>query len=89
MFKSERLKVTPTLISRKVRINWILNRKGLINLSIYNIMGQKIAELADEEKPLGKHTLYWKTKEIKSEIYFCRLRMEDSISVIPKILLIK
>ena len=43
------------------------------NLSIYNIMGQKVEVLIDDQIKAGYHRLEWDASEMASGIYFCRL----------------
>lgn len=53
-------------------------KAGEIELSIYNVQGQRVAVLASGEYPPGVHTLAWdgaddKGYPVASGIYFCRL----------------
>ncbi|MGB8657487.1 MAG: T9SS type A sorting domain-containing protein [Candidatus Zixiibacteriota bacterium] len=50
-----------------------------VNLTIFNIMGQKVITLVDEEQPSGEKSVHWDGKgqngqEVASGIYFYRLR---------------
>jgi len=62
-------------------------------LVIYNILGEKIRTLVDEEKLPGEYRVMWdgkndSGKEVASGVYFCRLKAGD-FSETRKIVLIK
>lgn len=50
------------------------------SLKIFNVTGQEIVTLIDEEKSPGQHTVLWNGRdkngrEVASGVYFCRLRV--------------
>jgi hypothetical protein len=54
----------------------------LIELTIYNQLGQAVRTLVKERKPIGEHRVDWDGKddggvEVASGVYFCRLRVWD------------
>ena len=44
-----------------------------VELSIYNILGQKVATLVNERKPAGKYKVQWDARHYASGVYFYRL----------------
>jgi hypothetical protein len=55
-----------------------------VNLIVYNIRGQKVAQLADENMPLGKHQVVWNGKDeggktVGSGVYLYRLTTLETI----------
>jgi ligand-binding sensor domain-containing protein len=44
-------------------------------LSIYDILGNKIAELVNEEKPAGEYNVEWDASNFSSGVYFYRLQV--------------
>jgi len=82
-------KVYPTIGQRRVQIEYVLKGRNEVNLCIYNIVGQKVIELADEIKSPGRYTEYWDTQTIKSGIYFCCLRTGDESFITKKVIIIK
>jgi hypothetical protein len=55
-----------------------------INLSIYNILGQKVRILIDGIKPGGKHRIFWDGRndndlDVSSGLYFYRLKTNTEI----------
>ncbi|MGB7061376.1 MAG: right-handed parallel beta-helix repeat-containing protein, partial [Candidatus Zixiibacteriota bacterium] len=63
-----------------------------ITLKIYNILGQAVRTLVDEEKAEGSYTLYWdgrnqNGKEVSSGIYFYKLEAGNFTDVKKMVLL--
>ena len=61
-------------------------------LRVYNILGQLVRTLVDEEKPPGNYTVIWdgkdeKDKEVASGIYFYQLKTKDYTATRKMILL--
>jgi hypothetical protein len=50
-----------------------------VELSIYNIQGQKIMTLIDEEQQQGEHIIQFDTSQIPAGIYFIRLHSDDAV----------
>jgi CubicO group peptidase (beta-lactamase class C family) len=45
-----------------------------VKLSIYNLLGQEIAILINENKTAGSHEIKWSAEGLPSGVYFCRLQ---------------
>ena len=61
-----------------------INKAGLVSLSIYNTLGQNIAEIENAYFPAGRHQIKWdavnKTKKsISSGVYLLVLKKENHI----------
>ncbi|MFA7288272.1 MAG: LamG-like jellyroll fold domain-containing protein [Melioribacteraceae bacterium] len=74
-------------------INYLVSTQGVIKIEIYNLLGEKIKELVNEEKPIGNYITRWEGKNqngnlVSSGIYFCVLSNKNNISKL-KLLLIK
>ncbi|MCK9279487.1 MAG: T9SS type A sorting domain-containing protein [Melioribacteraceae bacterium] len=74
-------------------INYLVSSPGVVKIEIYNLLGEKIKELVNEEKPIGNYVTRWEGKNengniVSSGIYFCILSNKSSISKL-KLLLIK
>ncbi len=83
----------PNPFNTATTIAFELPRVATVNLSIYNILGQNIATLADSEYPAGANTLAWDGNlpngtEAPSGIYFYRI-LADDFSATRKMLLVK
>ncbi len=65
-------------------IEYGLPKDANVNISIYNILGQKVASLVDENKNAGYHTVRWNGKDksgkkLASGVYFYRLEIGNQI----------
>jgi hypothetical protein len=67
------LRAYPNPFNAQTTINYSLAQAGSVTLSIYNIMGQKVATLLDEVQPAGEHKVVWDAKDVTSGVYFYRL----------------
>ena len=52
-----------------------------VTLSVYNIIGQKVAELINSEMPAGIHSVTFNAKNLSSGIYFYELKAGAYTSV--------
>jgi hypothetical protein len=48
-----------------------------VNLSIYNLLGQKVATLVNEQKMAGYHQVKWDGMGFASGVYFYRIEVGD------------
>lgn len=74
-------------------IEYDLPRSSITNLSVYNIMGQRVRTLVNEHQSVGFHTVTWDgrdshNKTVASGVYFYRLTTGDT-SHSKKMLLLK
>ncbi len=82
----------PNPFNPETVIKYDLPRQVHINLTIYNIMGQKVRTLVDEIQEPGYQTLFWngrddENKEVASGIYFFKLKADNYEAVKRMILL--
>ena len=78
----------PNPFNAQTVFTYLLAEPGYIEISVYNILGQKVATIADGEKPAGQHSLTWNADLLPSGIYFARLKTEQDSRTI-KLLLLK
>ena len=58
------------------------------NLSIYNILGQKVVTVLDKRISAGEHSIIFDASDLPTGIYFYRLKTENAMST-KKMVLIK
>ncbi|MBD3170084.1 MAG: T9SS type A sorting domain-containing protein [candidate division Zixibacteria bacterium] len=58
-------------------IEYTIEEKGKVQLEIYNLLGQKVATLVDDEILPGKHSVRWNADRFSSGIYFSVLKTGD------------
>jgi hypothetical protein len=78
----------PNPFNYKTKIRYVLPERIKVNLRVYNVLGQQVAELVDEIQDAGQYEAEWNAETLEGGVYFYRLITHDFISV-KKILLIK
>ncbi|MCH9029874.1 MAG: T9SS type A sorting domain-containing protein, partial [Bacteroidetes bacterium] len=58
-----------------------------VNLSIFNSLGEKVAELVNESKPAGEYTVIFDVGNFSSGIYIARITAGSFIQIIKMSLL--
>jgi len=69
-------------------ISFSLPRAGRVSLEIYNLLGEKVATLVDDQLAEGNHTYHWVAAEAASGIYYYVLT-SGSTRMIRKMLLLR
>jgi len=69
----------PNPFNPTTTIKFSLEKSGQVNISVFNILGQKIKTLINEIRPAGENETYWDGKdsngsEVASGVYFYRVR---------------
>lgn len=54
-------------------INWQLGSAGEVELSVYNLLGQKVAALVSEKLPAGHHQVEWDASNFASGVYYYKI----------------
>ncbi len=68
-------------------ISWQLSAAVQVELSLYNVLGKKVAVLISERMPAGSHTYRFDGSRLASGIYYCQLRAGDFRQVRKMVLL--
>ncbi|MCF8356725.1 MAG: C10 family peptidase [Melioribacteraceae bacterium] len=68
----------PNPFNPTTTINYSIAEEGTVELTVYNIKGQKVVTLVNEIKEAGQHSIVWNGKDnnnktVSSGIYFYRL----------------
>lgn len=66
----------PNPFNPSTNISFFLAQKSYTNLTVYNMMGEKIKEFKYDELPAGKHNVILELSGYASGIYFYRLKTE-------------
>ncbi|KAA3634210.1 MAG: T9SS C-terminal target domain-containing protein [Calditrichaeota bacterium] len=83
----------PNPFNPSTTIEFALPTNGYVSLDVYNTLGQKVAELVNQELPAGYHSVIWNGKnkngtDIASGLYFYKLKNTDFTET-KKMLLIR
>jgi hypothetical protein len=57
-------------------------------LKVFNLLGEEVATLVDEEVSAGRHSEIWNATGIASGVYFCRLQVGERVMT-SKLLLMR
>ena len=72
----------PNPFHSKTTIKYFLAQNGEIDLSVYNVMGQKMATIANEFNLRGNHHLEFDASNLEAGIYFLKLHANSQTSSI-------
>jgi hypothetical protein len=61
---------------------------GVVNLSVFNIMGQEVATLHSGNMSAGNHTVTWNASNMTTGMYFVRAESSNGVAV-QKVMLMK
>jgi len=83
----------PNPFNPTTNISFTIPKKSIVNLSVYNIKGQKVKTLANDAYPAGKHNLIWNGNdenghEVSSGVYFYHINASE-YKATGKMLLLK
>ncbi|MCY1720457.1 T9SS type A sorting domain-containing protein [Prolixibacteraceae bacterium Z1-6] len=86
------LDIYPNPFSSSTTIQFTLTDRGNVNISVYNIFGQKVQGLAEGEFTEGMHKIIWQGKDMNgapatSGIYFFRFIKDGEVSAVKRIIL--
>ncbi len=69
----------PNPFNPATSIEFVLPAQANVKLEIYDIMGRKVAALADGAYDAGRHTVSWDASDQSSGVYFYRLEAGDKV----------
>jgi len=84
----------PNPFNPSTTISFNIRKSDIVNLSIFNIKGQKVKTLTNEEYKKGEHSLIWNGKndsnrDVSSGVYFYKLNVGGKTVNVKKCLLMK
>lgn len=65
--------VFPNPARREVRVVYTVEKASIVQLSVYDLLGRKVATLVRKEEDAGKKEVIWRNKDGKAGVYFVRL----------------
>jgi flagellar hook assembly protein FlgD len=83
----------PNPFNSETMLRFSLSTRADVDLSIFNLAGQKIMTLIKDMREAGTYTMHWigrddSGREMSSGIYICRLRTGQQVAI-QKLVLIK
>jgi len=78
----------PNPFNPSTTITYSLEQTGLVSLSIYNALGQRVMQLVNKSQSPGRYNVQWDASVAPTGIYYYRLEV-DGVSLTKKMTLIK
>ena len=79
----------PNPFNPSTKIKFVIPKSSFVNLKVYDILGNEVATLINEEKPAGSYEVNFNASGFSSGIYFYRLRAGNNYSITQKMVLLK
>ena len=76
----------PNPFNPSTRINFGLKNAGNVEITVYNILGNKIATLINEFKSAGNHSVSFNASNLSSGIYFYKIITNEFVQTKKMIL---
>ena len=77
----------PNPFNPSTKISWQSPVSSWQTLKVYDVLGNEVATLVNEEKPAGSYEINWNASQLSSGVYFYQLKAGDFTSVKKMILL--
>ena len=71
------LKISPNPVSSTATIEYKLRVPSVVQISVYNQIGEQLVILVDEHKAKGKYQLAWNAENLPAGVYYCTLKTES------------
>ena len=71
--KSRVLTSYPNPFNATTTISYTLPEPALVKIKIYNVLGQLVTTLVDEQKQAGTHSVKFDASQLASGVYYYRL----------------
>jgi len=77
----------PNPFNPVTKITFLIPHRSYVLLNVYDVLGNEIASLVNEEKPTGTYEITWYAENLPSGIYFYRIQAGSFIDTKKMILL--
>jgi len=78
----------PNPFNPETTISYSIPKSSLVNITVYDLLGRKIAELINEKKEAGSYELNFNAENIISGLYIYKLTANENI-VTKKMMLLR
>ena len=77
----------PNPFNPSTKLSYSIIQAGLVILNIYDVLGNEIETLVNEERPAGTYEINWNAANVPSGVYFYQLKAGDYLNTKKMILL--
>jgi len=78
----------PNPFNSQVTLQYSIPTRGIVNVTVYDLLGRKIDQLLNQSQTAGRHRLNWNAEKYSSGLYFVRVKFENHTQI-QKTLLLK
>ena len=78
----------PNPFNPKTIINYELGNKNFVSVKVYDVLGNEVRTLVNENKPAGSYSIEFDGSDLSSGMYFYKLTT-DSFNEVRKMILLK
>jgi hypothetical protein len=78
----------PNPFNPSTTINYSIAKEGLVKITVFNAIGNKVATIVNENKPAGNYSIRFNGNDFASGIYLYKLEAEN-FSTVKKFILLK
>jgi Secretion system C-terminal sorting domain len=64
----------PNPFNPSTKIKFVIPKSSLVNLKVYDVLGNEIATLVNEEKPAGNYKVTFDASSLPSGVYFYKIK---------------
>jgi hypothetical protein len=80
------ISVVPNPFRTSTELRWELGTPGLVQASVFDLLGRKVAKVAEGPAEVGEQRLTWRPVGLPSGAYVLRLTLNGTTAVQPVIL---
>jgi len=77
----------PNPFNPSTTISFSIRERGVVTLNVYDVLGNEVATLVNEEKPAGDYKIIWNAKGFAGGVYFCVMKTSEIVQTKKMILL--
>ncbi len=86
--------ISPNPFNPMTTIKFVVNKDNLVQINVYNIRGEKVRTLIQDQRPANEYTVVWDGtddagKGVASGSYFARLRIGKEVMQVRQMQLVK
>ena len=79
----------PNPFNSSTTISFSLKDNSHVEIVIYNVKGERVSTIMNENRDSGIHTFRWDGKDLSAGIYFVKLKVDDKVSDIQKTIILR
>ncbi len=79
----------PNPFNSSTTISFSLKDNSHVEIVIYNVKGERVSTIMNENRDSGIHTFRWDGTDLSAGIYFVKLKVDDKVSDIHKTIILR